>query len=215
MVVTVRRGGVFLVALCLGLGAAGCASVGEGQQQTPSAGAEEGVALGWTVEPLAAAELGVGWEARELPDAAAGLVDGLCGVPDVLEPFPPEAVVRFEGEGGVVTHGLVETDDAAGLATVLVTEIELCVQEDERVRAVERIEPEVDLPPSDAYRIEAYEGLMDLTSDAVWIVTTVDDTKVSIVGASTTDLFSDPVDPLDLAMRTAAAVHERRGASAS
>lgn len=201
--------------IATGLGVAilvgACASPDEATTRTPSAAAEDGVAAGWVVELLDDADLGEGWQARALPDPDAGVLDGLCGVPDILELFPTDQVVRYEGDGGVVTHALVSTDDAPSLATVLTTEIELCEDEDERVTSVDRVELDAELPPSDAFRVGAYEGLVDLTSDAVWIVTTVDGSLVSIVGASTTDLFPDPADPVELARRSVRTLYERRG----
>ena len=196
LVVLLTAGGLVLL---------GCGD--DAAMTTPSAAAD-GVADGWMVHLLDTDHLGDDWQARDLPDPAAGVVDGLCGVPDVLVHFPPERVVRYEGDA-VVTHALIETDDAPGLASGLVTELDLCDEEDDRVTASSRVELDVEVPPTDTFELRFFHGFTGTTSEAVWAITTVDERHVSVVGASITDLFEDPDDPLTLVRSTVDQVYER------
>lgn len=164
----------------------------------------------WSVGMLDDDALGTGWTSRDLPDPPAGVLDGLCGIPEVLEHFPPREVVRYERDA-VVTHAVVETDDAPGLAALLVTEVQLCEQEDARVSDADRVQLDVDAPPTDAFRLQAVVESLDVRTDAVWAITAVDATHVSVVGASVTELFEDPADPLRLVTTSVEHVYRHEG----
>jgi hypothetical protein len=128
------------------------------------------------------------------------------GIPEVMEHFPPSEVVRLERDA-VVTHAVIVTDDAPGLAALLVSEVELCEQEDDRVTDASWLDLGIDAPPTDAFRLHADVELLDLSTDGVWAITAADATHVSVVGASVSDLFEDPEDPLELVRDTVGRVY--------